>query len=294
MAATFEFEAIGTHWKIDFFDKISKTSEASILNEIFELIKSFENIYSRFHENSLIRKMGRVPGVYALPVEARLLFDLYQELYQITEGAFTPLIGQTLVEAGYDADYSLKPTTLHHPPKWEEVLDYQYPYLTIKKPCQLDFGSAGKGYLIDLVSDFLIKKGHDSFCVNAGGDIFYRHAQNLPLKVGLEDPRNFNQVIGVAEILNQSICASAGSRRVWKDFHHIINPHTLHSPKKVLATWVIAESGRIADGLSTCLFLVPPSQLQHFPMEYAILHEDGSLEASTHLPAAFFTESDHC
>ena len=77
----------------------------------------------------------------------------------------------------------------------------------------MDFGAAGKGYLIDLVAKVLQKHKLDYFCVDAGGDMFYHNIGNEKLRVGLEHPDNPKQVIGVANIYNQSICASAGNRR---------------------------------------------------------------------------------
>lgn len=186
----FKFEAIGTSWKIDIFDQISSESELTLLDKIKTRIEVFDKDYSRFRSDSLVTKMSEAPGEYTLPIDAQPLFDLYQELYSLTDGALTPLIGQTMVEAGYDARYSLKSQTLHHPPAWQEALDYDYPKLLIKSPVMIDIGAAGKGYIIDIVSDILRKSGVNSFCVDAGADIFYQSHDNEPIRVGLEDPRN--------------------------------------------------------------------------------------------------------
>jgi len=106
-------------------------------------------------------------------------------------------------------------------------MEYDYPKITIKKPEALDFGAGGKGYLVDIVSDLIKEYGGREFCIDAGGDI--RYESSKPLRVGLENPNDMNQAIGVATIANTSLCASSGSRRKWGNFHHIINPHTLKS-----------------------------------------------------------------
>ena len=293
MPRTLTFEAIGTHWQIDLLDCPPPAQEAALLATIHERIELFDQAYSRFRFDSLVTKMSQQAGTYQLPPDAAPLVNLYYNLYTITNNAFTPLIGQVLSDAGYDATYSLKSRELHTPPRWEDVIGYNPPYLTIKKPVLLDFGAAGKGYLVDLVSNIIQEYGITSFCVDAGGDILYTNKHDTTLRVGLEHPENTSEVIGVAELLNNSICGSAGNRRAWGNFHHIINPHTLTSPRAILATWVIAENALLADALATCLFFVPASTLlAHYTFKYVIMFPNHSVEISPQFPGEIFTEKE--
>ena len=110
-----------------------------------------------------------------------------------------------------------------------------------------------------------------------------------PLKVGLENPTDFKQVIGVVEVNNKSICASAGSRRKWGKFHHIIDPKNLKSPDKIIASWVIAKDTITADGLATCLFFTTPEKLlKYFEYEYFILFPDFTFKKSKNFGAELF------
>ncbi len=287
---SFKFEAIGTHWRIDIPYDISEKKRSLILETIINLIEDFDKTYSRFRSDSLVTQMAHKKGKYELPDNAKALIALYKELYDLTGHSFTPLIGQVLVDAGYDAIYSLKPKKLYKPPTWEDTIDYKYPNIFIKKPALLDFGAAGKGYLIDLVLDLLQKEKLDYFCIDAGGDMFYYNKKNEKLRVGLESPDNPSQVIGVAAIHNQSICASAGNRRRWGEFHHIMDPHTLASTHTVKATWVIAETALLADAIATCLFFVDAKKLQKYAFSYALVDENNILEVSKNFPAEIFTQ----
>ena len=280
-----KFEAIGTHWNID----IDGDASVDVFARIRERIEIFESAYSRFRANSLVSKMSREAGTYQLPEDAKPMIDLYEKLYKITGGAFTPLIGSLLAEAGYDSAYSLTPKELHTPPKWDDVLDYHFPTLTLKKPAMLDFGSLGKGYAIDLVGEMLDQQGIHSYCVDAGGDMRYRNTEGKPLRIGLEDPGNAGKVIGVATIKNESLCGSAGNRRAWDKFHHIMDPRTLGSPRHLLTAWTVADSTLIADAMATCLFLVSPTDLlPHFDFEYLILRPDYTVEMSKGFPGEVF------
>ena len=105
--------------------------------------------------------------------------------------------------------------------------------------------------------------------VNAGGDI---RTKGRTLRVGLENPADTTQAIGVAEISNISICGSAGNRRAWDKYTHIINPKTAKSPTETLAVWVVAESTILADGLTTALFFTEPNLLKDkFNFEFFLL-----------------------
>lgn len=285
-----EFEAIGTHWNITIQDKISDGKQSDIFKLIMDRIAVYDKHYSRFRNDSLVAEMSRHAGEYVLPDDAKPMFDLYEKMYKQTNGSVTPLIGNLLSDAGYDATYSLETKTLYTPPKWEDAIDYIFPRLTIKQPVLIDVGAAGKGYLVDIVSDLLLDQGVTSFTINAGGDIVHRDAEEKKIRVGLEHPNDSTSAIGIAQIGNESICGSAGNRRVWNQFHHILDPHTLESPRHISAIWVIAKTGLLADALTTCLFFVEPEMLKmEFSFEYLIIYADLTMRKSTGFNAEIFT-----
>ncbi len=289
MPAEFEFAAIGTSWKIDILDEVSEQEASFLQKTIQDRIEVFDINYSRFREDSLVSEMSRRAGTYTLPEDAKPLLDMYQKLYQSTGGMLTPLIGKLMEETGYDAKYSLIPTELHHPAKWEDTLAYNFPNLTLKHPALLDFGALGKGYAIDIVSDILRAKNIQSFTVDAGQDIFYQNKKNDILRVGLENPENFEEVIGVVELNNQSICGSSGSRRKWKNFHHIMHPFALEPVRHIVSTWAVASTALEADALASALFFVPGSFLKtEYNFEYVVLYSNFSVDKSDAFPGELF------
>lgn len=284
-----EFEAIGTHWCIDFPEHLDAARVEFVMGLIRDRIEIFDKTYSRFRADSTVTAMSKVTGRYELPEDAAPMLALYRKLYDLTDGAVTPLIGQALSDAGYDAAYSLTAKTMTTPKRWDDVMCVEGSALDLAEPALLDFGAAGKGYLIDIVSKILEENGINSYCVDAGGDMRYRNAIGDVLRVGLENPSNASQIIGVASIVNKSICGSAGNRRVWGAFNHIMDPRSLTSPRHILAVWVIADSTMIADGLTTALMFVNPETLRsEFDFEYAMIREDFSLVKSANFPGEFF------
>lgn len=290
MASTFEFEAIGTDWTINILQDTEKARHAELLNLIAARIELFDVAYSRFRADSLVTTMAQYAGTYALPDDAEPLFRLYKNMHQITEGLVTPLIGQLMVDAGYDATYSFVPHELHEPPAWAETMEFVGPHtLIMKEPTLLDFGAFGKGYLVDIIGDLLTEEGIQSFCINAGGDILHRSATHELIRIGLEDPRDTTKVIGVAEIGNKSLCGSAGNRRAWGKFHHVINPKTLESPRDIIATWACADTTLLADAMTTGLYFVSPEQLlKYYSFDYVVLNKDASIKHSPSFPTELF------
>lgn len=279
------FDAIGTVWEIRSESELSP----STVSQVHERIESFDATYSRFRGDSLVRRVAAAPGEYHFPDDATALFELYRALYLATDGALTPLVGHALEQLGYDSEYSLRrrPGTAVVP-DWDDVLQIDGPTVTTGTPVLLDLGAAGKGYLVDLVGELLARCGVGAFLVDGSGDLVHRGPASC--RVGLENPLDPSQVIGVAHLQNTALCASAVNRRQWGDgLHHIIDPVTAEPVRGVLATWVVAGSALLADGLATALFLSEPAWLARlFDFEYVRMHDTGAVDFSTGFPGELF------
>lgn len=284
----FSFEAIGTHWEIDIKEEISKELEISLYKKIMDRIEIFDKDYSRFREDSLVTKISRQAGEYAMPEDFDYMFQIYKKAYGATNGLVTPLVGDVLISLGYDAKYSLEKKSLVTAVPLEEIVVWSKPVLYIKQPTMLDIGACGKGYLVDIVSEIIEKEGIKKFIVDGSGDM---KVFGEEIKVGLEHPEDKQSVIGTILLKDKSLCGSSGNRRKWADVHHIVNPKTGVSPKNVLSVWVVAESTILADILTTCLFFVSAESLKKdFDFDYLILKDDYSVEFSGGINAEIFKE----
>ena len=251
MATHVSFGAIGTLWKVDIEDTLSFEKERELFDCIHQKIDLFDLAYSRFREDSWVSMLSRNIGTFDMPDNhAYVLLSLYKDLYLRTDGCMTPFIGQMLVDAGYDREYSLiKKKELVSPPAWEDVCEYTETQITMKQKTLLDFGAIGKGYLVDIVSHIIESFGITDYCVDAGGDMRHRNKNGELLSVGLEHPDDITSVIGVVDIGNTSIAGSAGNRRRWGNFTHIIDAQLRVSPEHIRAVWAISKEAYIADAL---------------------------------------------
>jgi thiamine biosynthesis lipoprotein len=283
------FDAIGTKWWIGIYQPLSHAVLSEVQTTIQERIETFDKTYSRFRDDSLVSRIAQKAGRYELPHDSQALFTLYRQLYDSSDGLVTPLIGQVLSDAGYDAVYSLQPGELATPPAWDDVMTYRDSVLITTWPVLLDFGAAGKGYLVDIIAELLQAAGISKFCIDGSGDVRCQ-GLNTPLTIGLENPHNPNEAIGTAQLYNQAICGSAGNRRAWGNYHHIMNPQSLSAVQEVRAVWAVAETALVADGLATALFFVDPQKLQaDFDFACCVVYDDSTARCSPNFPGELFS-----
>ena len=264
------------------------------LAAVLDRVERFDRDWSRFRSDSLINRIAREPGSWLLPADAAPLLALYEQLYAVTDARLTPLVGASLERLGYDSAYRLTPAGDALPaPRWADAIALRHTAeginLDTVDPVLLDVGAAGKGYLVDLVGDLLATRGVTETVVDASGDVRVRGERSI--RVALENPANPTKAVGVVEVHNAALCASAINRRVWgAGLHHIIDAVTGRPVDGgVIATWVVADTALVADGLATALFFVEPARLTDvFAFEWVRLTGDGRLDASPGLRGELF------
>lgn len=280
------FPALGTNWSISSRSPLT----SGTARRITARVQAFDRTYSRFRTDSLVAEVRRHPGTHRFPHDARALFALYRQLYDCTDGAVTPLVGQALEHLGYGVGYRLTSADGRVAvPRWDDVLSVDGSTVTTSEPVMIDVGAAGKGYLVDLIGQLLDDSGVTEYVIDASGDLLHRGSGVE--RVGLEDPDDPQKVIGIARVSDGALCASTTERRRWGDrLHHIIDPTTGTPTAGVVATWVTHASCAIADGLATALFVSEPDQLKRrFDFGYVRLDDRGGVTYSSDFDGRLFT-----
>jgi thiamine biosynthesis lipoprotein len=280
------FDAIGTRWSIH----VDGPLDVVTLARVRSRIEAYDAVWSRFRDDSVVSRMSREAGTYRLPAEAGPLLDLYATLGRVTDGAVSPLVGRSLVRLGYDAGYSLRASGDAVPaPAWDDVLERDGDILVVREPVLLDVGAAGKGQLVDLVAAELRDCGVEQYVVDAGGDLLHRGG--APFRVALQQPGEPTRAIGVVDLDGAALCGSASDRRVWGDgLHHVLDARTGRPTDDVVATWVVADSAMVADGLATAHFVADADRLEAaFAHTYVRVQADGRVRYSLGLPGELFS-----
>ncbi|MEV4422561.1 FAD:protein FMN transferase [Patulibacter sp. NPDC049589] len=280
-----DFEAIGTTWRID-----APVPLHAVAPAVHALIDRYDRTWSRFRDDSLVAEISRSAGRYAMPPEAGALLGLYRRLHDLTGGAVSPLVGGALEHHGYGADYALRPAPgAVEVPAWDATMRPDGDALLVHAPVVIDVGAAGKGQLVDLVSELLTAHGIGDHVVDAGGDL--RTTGPDALRVALEHPADPTQAIGVVELHGGAIAASAVNRRAWAgDRHHVLDARDGEPTREVVATWAIGPTAMEADGLATALFFASPGELhRHVAYSGVRLLADGHAQRTADLPGELFS-----
>lgn len=281
--ATWRFDAIGTRWEIETQDELGLSERALVDAEI----DRFDREWSRFRDDSTVTAVSRTGGTI-LSSDAGAMLDAYRELSQATAGAVNPLVGDSLGALGYDADYTLVAgAPLAAPSEWIDRIRWTAGEATASVPSLLDVGALGKGRLVDLVMETLSHVSGD-LVVDAGGDM---RARGSTVRVGLEHPYDASKAIGVMELQDAALCASAVNRRAWGEgLHHVLDARTGVPVRTWAATWALAPDAMRADAVATALFFDGgPELAARWGVHWVRMTTDGRVERSPGCPAELFT-----
>lgn len=316
--------------------QMTDSAESDMREAVAALLRTYEHTLSRFREDSLVAAMRRAThgGSFDFPDWAGGLFDLYDALHEASDGAIDPCVGEDLTRLGYGPAYTFaaQPNAraytgaVHGRATWHGSVERHGCTLITRGPVSLDFGACGKGYAVDLIAALLCNGGCNTernternadhhagpntnraadraLVIDAGGDLLVHLGQSpdqpVPLRVALEHPSDSTQAVGVAEIMDGALCASAPSRRHWGEqsgmrLHHLLNAIDGMPADSVAAAWAYVPQQAAfpcatADGLATALFVTPPDRLRaRFRFECAFIDADGMLHASRDFPATLF------
>lgn len=287
LPVAWNFDALGTGWRIDTAEPLA----TQLAEAVEQRIERFDRDWSRFRPNSLVNRIAREPGHHRLPDDAGPLLELYAELYAASAGRVSPLVGRALESLGYDRDYRLTATTRERVPAWSDAISWDGTFLDTVSPVLLDVGAAGKGYLVDLVSELITEAGIHEHVVDAAGDL---RTAGVPLRVALEHPADPTMAIGVVELSGEpadaALCASATNRRSWGEgLHHVLDAVTGAPTAEVIATWAIAADARTADGAATALFFdTDPAFYRDHRVTTVRLFASGRVETSASFSGEVF------
>lgn len=248
-----EFAAIGTVWRIDTAEPL----DAAARTAVTALIDAFDRDWSRFRSDSLVTRLAAGGTADAPAADAVAMLDLFAAASAATDGGVNPLIGDALARRGYDAGYGFVDRGAEPAPAaWRDLLRWDDGILTLCAPATIDVGALGKGRLVDLVLAEVRRRVVGAVTVDASGDIAVAGATE---RIALEHPYDPTRAIGVWEVRDAALCASATGRRAWPGadgagLHHVLDARTGEPVRTIAATWARAADAMTADAVATTLF----------------------------------------
>jgi FAD:protein FMN transferase len=232
----------------------------------YQETKRVERKFSRYRDDNIIHVINSSHGE-RVPLDeetARLLryagqcHDLSDGLFDITSG----ILRKAWTFDGWEAepDESLIESLLEVV-GWDKV-ELHDSEIKLRPGMELDLGGIGKEYAVDRVADMLFHVSGLPLMVNFGGDIraIGESAEHHKWIIGIEDPSQAADAVGVIELAEGAVATSGDSRRFCY-YHgvrlgHILNPFTgrpvTGAPRSVT---VIAENCTETGFLATLAML---------------------------------------
>ena len=248
-----------------------------------------------------------------LTEDAGILAETSLELSQATEGAFDFTIAPLMDLWGFSTLYSEESESspeqveadIDAPPTAEEISGL-LPYVDYKKVSydsasgelklangqKIDFGGIAKGYTSQKVMEIYKKYGVTGGLAELGGNVQVMGVKpdGTPWRVGIEDPGDTSQILGVLSLNKDStVITSGGYERYLKDrdgnvYQHILDPSTGYPADNGLTSVsVVMDNGTMADGLSTALYVMGEDRAIDFwrthanTLDLVLMTEDGRL-----------------
>jgi len=244
--------------KVDkIFDKIDKIYDK--YDKLANAYKQYDNIINVYYLNNVLKENEEV----YLDSELASLITYGINVYEKTDGYVNIALGNvTSIWKKYQELKTGLPTylELNQNININDIIIEDNKFMK-KSDIKLDLGAIAKGYITEIVGNFLEKEGFNKYLINAGGNVKLGNHYTDKYVIGLEDPIDQNKIYQKLNLENKSIVTSGDYQRYYKvdgiRYHHIINPKTLYQENYYKSVTVITSDSALADVMSTYLFLLP-------------------------------------
>lgn len=252
-------------YNIKYLDQDSRNFK----REIDSLLIDFNQALSTYIPNSEISLLNRERRVtFGFPYFAQVL-EASAEVYEKSDGAFDPTIGQLIDAWGFgDGDLiapdSAQVDSLLNMVGFDKLSFDERGVTTEVEGLKLNFSAVAKGQAIDVVGDFLSAQGIENYMVEIGGEVRGKgkNKEDEYWVIGIEipDESQIGQLFDAVRLQNQGMATSGNYRnfRVLEDGRkvaHTIDPKTGYPKMQtLLSATVFASNCMYADAYATaCL-----------------------------------------
>jgi thiamine biosynthesis lipoprotein len=301
---------------IEFYGNTQGTTYAIIVNdpidierdEIEELLRNFDLALSAYIPNSILTRLNEAgPGSFLYNDEFGYFnrcYELSQEVYKITNGAFDPTVYPLVDGWGFMKDIenvpdsatvdSLKALTgftngYHFSFLYEASETDTFPKSEIIKNtplAKLDFNAVAQGMAVDVIGELLEQRGAKNYFVEIGGEIRVKgkNGSGEDWRIGIDKPiensdSETRELQEIVQIGNKSIATSGSYRKFYEKngikYSHTLDPKTGYPVKhSLLSATVVAKSCGMSDAMATAFMVMGPDKSIRFLDEHPDLDLD--------------------
>lgn len=282
---------------------VVKTSEDSLRAtpvEIENLLLSFDRELSGYIDTSELSKLNNSDSLYTLEYNNFFTncYELSQEVFQITNGAFDPSVFPLVKAWGFFKDENAVPTkneidSILKFIGFEKNKLHSFDGLAFVKNdsrYELDFNAIAQGQSVDVIASFLKERGQEHFFIEVGGELVVRGLNNdgVPWIIGVDLPSDENTGTGSRNLENYlsmdhgGLATSGNYRKFYtknnKRYSHTLDPKTGYPVEHhLLSATVIAPNAALADAYATAFMTMGKDKTMQF------LEENSSLGLEVYL-----------
>lgn len=258
-------------------------------------IARLEAIFSLFRPDSELSRLNR-DGALARPsLELRDLLEACQRMSALSGGGFDVTV-QPLWDL-YAAHFQTGQRSSQGPDRRRldtaralvdyRAMDIGAGRIAYARPgMRATLNGVAQGYITDRVADMMRDFGFEQVVVELGEiRALGSHPDGRPWRVGIKDPRAPDEIVRTVEIVDRAVATSGGYGTKFDPgsrHHHLFDPATGESARRVLDVTVVGPRATDADALATAIFVAPEGRaetlVRAFPGVTAqITRLDGSL-----------------
>ena len=241
-----------------------------LASRVFRLIKQQENIFTVNRHDSYVMAINHAAGSHAVVVSAPV-FDLIRcakAVSQLPESSFNFTIGPLVKRwkigfSGHSVpDASDLQALLALTDPDDVILDEHSRSVFLQKAgMEIDLGAIAKGYIADVVRDYLHQEKVTDALINLGGNVQTLGAgAEGAWAIGLKKPFSTpDALIGVINVKGKSVVTSGIYERYFESegqrYHHILDPKTGYPlDNELLSVTVISDDSIDGDIYTTLLY----------------------------------------
>ena len=269
--------ALGAPASIQLYHADEAQAHAAIAAGLNEL-KRLEAIFSVYRADSSISLLNREGVLENAPDDFIAMLTRALSLAKISDGVYDPTIQP--VWQTYFRHFTASNSDPAGPAprdlaaalelvNWRAVeVDAGRSRVSFARPGMgLTLNSGAQGYITDRVADVLRAHGFDRMLVDMGEPrALSTKPDGSAWRVGIANPADPSRSVVTLDIMDKCISTSGGYGTLFDSasaFTHLIDTRTGRTAPALLGVSVVADTGSIADGLSTAMLMAPAERRQH-------------------------------
>lgn len=274
--------AQGTTYSVVYVDN-RHFEPPELKNQVEKILHDFDMSLSLYKDSSILCRVNRnedvTPDKYFINA-----FNKSAEISEMTDGAFDITVGPLVKAWGFGPDEHKNFTearrdSLLRLVGMDKVSLKNGKVVKADTGIKLDFNAIAQGYSVDVVCEYLKKRGLKNYLVEIGGEVrAVGKKGEEKWRIGIDRPEENNFTPGedleaIIRISDESLATSGNYRKFYVEngikYSHTINPRTGYPAKNnLLSATILASDCATADGIATACMVKGKDESVNFINEH--------------------------